>query len=273
MVPKLDGIAVVRSGRDVCDARLHAIGAVHTGGVVGVQNVPPQIHTAVEIMRAARVCRYRAVTVRQVPVVGQTVGVGVLGHILVGFRFLQVAEDIVDREVVDVRVNRAEVQVVVVAVVRFVDIDLRDGLAGEQVKGRRVVLRYHVEEHGVGAVVHGDEVPFVHRYGFLAGVFGTGYIDLHIAVRVYREPEVAVPFPLVQDSAAFVGVEPELHGEVTAEEDGVHGLHLTCARQTERYLMVDRFAVQQGGNHDVGAAHIAGDDVLVELYRELLAYT
>ena len=253
------------------DVRLHAGGAVHPCGEVFAEDLPPVF--ADEVMRASRVSRHEAVSLVHVPVVGQTVGVGVFGHILVGFRFLQVAEDTVDREVVDVRVDRTEVQVVVVAVVRFVDIDLRDGLSFEQVKGRRVVLRYHVEEHGLRLVVHGKEGPFVHRNGFLGSVFGTGDIDHHIAVRVYREPEVAVPFPLVQDSAAAVGVEPELHSEVTAEEDGVHGLHLTRARQTERYLMVDRFAVQLGGNHDIGAAYIAGDDVLVELDCQLLAYT
>ena len=254
------------------DVRLHAGGAVHPCGEVFAEDLPPVF--ADEVMRASRVSRHEAVSLVHVPVVGQTVGVGVFGHILVGFRFLQVAEDIVDREVVDVRVNRTEVQVVVVAVVRFVDIDLRDGLSFEQVKGRRVVLRYHIEEHGLRLVVHGKEGPFVHRNGFLGSVFGTGDIDHHIAVRVYREPEVAVPFPLVQDSAAFVGFEPELHGEVAAEEERVLRPHfLAVGQEPHRHLMVDRLAVQLGGNHDIGAAYIAGDDVLVELYRELLAYT
>ena len=174
----------------------------------------------------------------------------------------------------DVRVNRTEVEVVVVAVVRFVYLYLRDGLSGEQVKGRLVVLRYHVEGHRLRLVVHGEEYPFAHRYGCLADVFRTGYIDHHIAVRVYRDAEIAAAVALVQDGAVVVVFEPELHGEVAAEEERVLRPHLFAIRsEPHRHLMVNRLAVQPGGNHDIGAAYIAGDDVLVELYRELLAYS
>ena len=206
------------------------------------------------------------------PVVGQAVDITVLRLIFRGGGLVHVAADVVEAQVVHVGRDATEVEVVVVGIVDGLHGLCRHRLVLEQVDIGGAILRQDVEGHGAGLVAQGEEYPLVLRQRGLADGFRAGNGGHHVSGVIDAQREMVRSSALLQDGAAVVPAEPEVHGEVATEEHGVHRAGTLAERhQFQCHLMIDRLLVELGGDDDVLVAHIAGHDVLVELHGQFVA--
>ena len=142
----------------------------------------------------------------------------------------------------------------------------------KQLDGGRAVLCQNVERHLGGIVAQGKEHPLVLRHSVCADKLCLGNGHLHVAGIVDAQREVVRAGSLVEDGARIVPVQPEVDGEVTLQEHGVHRpRHVEEGNNLVGYVVVHLTAVQFGGDDDVVRVDIARHDVLVELDGQLVA--
>ena len=180
-MPQLYGIAVAGPGGDLCDVGLRTLVVVHAQAVVHVLQEPAVGNG--EVVGVALVGGREAVALVKWPVVGQSIDVAVLGLILGGGGLVNVAIDIVEAQRVDVGVDAAEVEVIVIGIAEGLQVLQLHGAVLEQhhVTGL-VCRRLHVEGHGTGLVTQCHEGPLVLGHGAVAHMLCPAHGSHHVAV-------------------------------------------------------------------------------------------
>ena len=161
---------------------------------------------------------------------------------------------------------------VVGSVVHYLFVLCRHRLVMKQLDGGGAILCQDVERHLGGIVAQGKEHPLVLRHGVCADKLCLGNGHLHVAGIVDAQREVVGAGSLVEDGARIVPVQPEVHGEVTLQEHGVHRpRHIEEGDDLVGYVVVHLAVVQLRRDDDVVRVDIARHDVLVELDGQLVA--
>ena len=216
----------------------------------------------------ARVGSREAVALIHRPVVGQAIDVVVLLHVLLAGSLIHVAPDVVQGQRVNVTLDFAQVQAVVAGIVHGLHVLVRHLLVGEQHDIRRTIGGHDVERHRGLFVVQGEERPLALRqWRCRAYKLLLGYRHDGAALAVNAQCEVVGTRTLVQDGAAVIPLQPELHTEVAVHEHGVHRHGLVAEGvQGQRHVVMHLLLVQLRRYNDVVRTHVAGHDILVELY-------
>ena len=208
------------------------------------------------------------------PVVGQAIGVGSLRLITGGGCIVHVAIDIEETQVVHSTTEQVatDVEVVVVGILDDLGACVGHRFVHEQIDVGRTILGKHRERLFARLVAECHEGPRTSRQRLGAHMVGTADDGMDMSVGIKAEGKGVLALTVPEDGTCLIPLQPEVEGEVSAQENGVARPSGRCTRnELIGHLVVDRTVVEHRRDNDVLVAHVAWDDVLGELDAHVVA--